>query len=262
MTTRILSIAVFIGFGFVFTGYSQTASAPSGQASIVLDRTWEMPVQGGSASRSDLGILLSPFAKASSELSAARGLTIYEGVTYLMPLEEAKKALGITQKVVSKNKVACGGFPKDSLFHYGFEGNFDGHFNQLYLVTDKADQVVAVQLVAEKPQIRDFGVIYLNREKMDWHMYNFVNSRGKASTKLLIEFKQMFQNEGNWTTYHPTRDYTHPKGEVDVLRLESILVDPGKGFTTKEQRALEAVRLYLPKPLMGLILQCSQIGGR
>ncbi len=210
----------------------------------------------------DLGVLLSPFAKPAVNIAPAPGLKIYEGVTYLMPYEEARKALNLGQKVVAKTKVTCPGFAKDSFFHYAFDGNFEGHFNKLYLVVDKADQVAAVQLVAEKPQIRDFGIIGLNSEKMEWHTYNFVNSKSKASTRLLIEFKQLFQKGDRWTAYRPTILSTQPTSPVDVLRLESIVVDPGSGETTKEQRALEGVRLYLPRPMMELILHCIQSSKR
>lgn len=259
MTIRCLSLAVCVVFQS-FDGLAQTSSTPPD--TIVLDRGWKTPIQGGSATMKDLGVLLSPFAKPAENTSPVPGLKIYGGVSYLMPLEQAKSVLGITQNVVAKNKVVCAGFPKDSFFHYAFDGNFDGHFNKLYIVVDKADQVVAIQLVAEKPQIRDFGVIYLNYEKMDWHTYNFVNSRSKGSTRLLIEFKQMFETKDRWMTYKATMSSMQPKTEIDLLRLESILVNPGSGQSTKEQKALEAVRLYLPRPVMELILSCVYGKGR
>lgn len=261
MTIRAISLAVYVAV-FSATGFTQTTSTPTGQGGLVLDRGWATPIQGGSATMADLGALLSPFAKPSANMGSSPGLTIFEGVTYLMPYGDARKALNLTQKVVAKNKVACPGFPRDSFFHYAFDGNFDGHFNKLYLVVDKADQVVAVQLVAEKPQMRDFGIISLDSEKMEWHTYNFVNSKSKGSTRLLIEFKQFFLKGDRWTQYRPTGFLMQPKDPVEVLRLDSILVNPGSGETTREQRAIEAVRLYLPRPMMELILQCIQISKR
>ena len=262
MTTPGVLFAALLFVALASDGFTQTTSTPTGQGGLVLDRGWATPMQGGGATMQDLGVLLSPFAKPAVNIAPAPGLKIFEGVTYLMPYDEARKALNLTQKVVAKNKLACPGFPRDSFFNYGFDGNFDGHFNKLYLVVDKADQVVAVQLVAEKPQMREFGIISLDSEKMEWHTYNFVSSKSKGSTRLLIEFKQFFLKGDRWTQYRPTVFSMQPKDPVEVLRLDSILVNPGSGETTREQRALEAVRLYLPRPMMELILQCIQTSKR
>lgn len=70
----------------------------------------------------DLGALLSPFAQPSNDTSQAPNTESYQGVTYLMPYAEARDKLNLIQKVVAKNKVGCPGFPKDSFFHYAFDG--------------------------------------------------------------------------------------------------------------------------------------------
>ena len=207
----------------------------------------------------DLGAILSPFAKPSINLSAVPGLEIYEGVTYLMPYEQAKKALNLNQRVVPKNKVNCPGFPKDSFFHYAFDGTFEGHFNKLYIVTDKADQVVAIQFVAESPKREN---VEAPNDPTDAHTYNFINYRGKGTKRLWVEHIAYFQDKkGNWRRYrNPSRSsYDQPEGPVDILRIDSLLMDPdasSSGFRRNNWKPLEAVRLYLPKPMMELILQC------
>lgn len=261
MTFRSIFLVACIGF-LTVVGFAQTTATPPRQGGLVLDRGWQTPIQGGTATMKDLGALLSPFAKPAVNIAPAPDLKIYGGVTYLLPLEDAKRALGITQKGGVKTKVIAPGFPKDSFFHYAFDGSFDGPYNKLYLIVDKADQVAAVQLVAEKPQMRDFGTIGLNSLNTDWHTFNLVTAKSKGSTRLVIDFKQMFETKDRWMTYRPDTPYTHPKSEISLLRLESIVLDPGSGQSIREQRAIEAVRLYLPRPIMELILSCVYNKGR
>ena len=233
-------------------------AAPSQPAGgLVLDRNWATPMQGGSATMRDLGALLSPFAKAATDLAPSPGLTIFEGVTYLMPLAQAKAALNLRQQVVPKNVVACPGFPVSSLYAYCFDAAIDGHFNKLYLVTDKADQVVAVELLAESPK-RD--QVDAPNNATDWHTYDFINTRVKAITTLWIDHKPFFENKGRWEQYDPKYSSRQPSGETGLVRIDSLLLDPastkgykGRGYNWKP---LKAMRLYLPKPMMELILQC------
>jgi hypothetical protein len=62
-----------------------------------------------------------------------------------MPLLDTVKALGIVKKVNSKILVACPGFPFETLFAYSFNGVFENGFDTAWIVTDQANQTVAVQ---------------------------------------------------------------------------------------------------------------------
>jgi hypothetical protein len=253
MNITALSFAVFFAFLWS-TGFAQTPPTPPG--TIVLDKGWMTSVQGGSATMEDLGALLSPFAQPIANTDPAPRIKIYQGVTYLMPYAEARDKLKLIQKVVPKNKVVCPGFPRDSFFHYSFSGSFEGHFNQIYLVVDKADQVVAIQLVTEAPKTDLVDAPY---KETVWHAYNFVNSRTKASRRLWIDHKPFFQDKQGWREYSAKYSYGQPKGPVDVLRIDSLLMNPdltSSGSRGTNWKALEAVRLYLPKPMMELILFC------
>jgi hypothetical protein len=126
-------------------------------------------MQGGAVAMQELATLLSPFAQANPTPDPQAGLPIYSGVTYLMPLNDAKLALNIKQQVTAKNRVGAAGFPRDSFSYYVFDGVYDGHFNKLYIVTDRADQVVCIQLVAETPK-RD--LLDAPSTRPDWRMYN------------------------------------------------------------------------------------------
>jgi hypothetical protein len=254
---------------------SQTASSPpqttgtppavttSQSGGIMLDRGWESPMQGGSSKMEELGRLLSPFAKPAPTMNPFPTLEIYSGVTYLMPYEAAKKVLGLNQKVIPKNKMACPGFPKDSFSHYAFDGVFEGHFNKLYLVVDKADQVVAVQLVAESPNRDLVQSVYREPE---WVTYNFVNVRSKASSTVWVDhevrfFEPAFAGSNKWRELRADQTGFMPSSQVNLIRIDSLLMNPGKRGSTGRQhdwKALEAVRLYLPKPMIELVLHCIQ----
>ncbi len=230
----------------------------------MLDRGWESPMQGGSSKMEELGRLLSPFAKPAPTMNPFPTLEIYSGVTYLMPYEAAKKVLGLNQKVIPKNKMACPGFPKDSFSHYAFDGVFEGHFNKLYLVTDKADQVVAVQLVAESPN-RDL-VQYVGAAT-EWGTYNFVNVRSKASSTVWVDHEVRFFDPKSrfstkWIKYSSTSTTSAPTPTISLVQVDSVVINPDKrpGSSSKGSnwKALEAVRLYLPKPMIELVLHCIQ----
>lgn len=222
---------------------------------LALDNGWASPMHGGSAAMKELASLLSPFARPSPNVAPAPEVEIYQGVTYLMPFVEAKQKLGLKQTMVPKNKVITAGFPKDSLFHYAFDGIFDGGFNKLYLVTDKADQVVAVQLVCESPRrdmVRDIHTA------PDWSMYNFINNRRKATTRLWVDHQTHFLRTGSWRQYRKVSGYSHPEGKETVIRIDSVLMDPdspnGTNYRGQEWKLLEVSQLYLPKPLMELMM--------
>ena len=170
--------------------------------------------------------------------------------------------LSLEQKVVPKNKVICPGFPRDSFFHYSFSGNYEGHYNLLYIVTDKADQVVAIQLVSESPKVDQVDA---PSKPTDWHAYNFVNSRTKGTKRLWIDHKPMYEDKTGWHEYSATNAYRQPKGELEVLRIDTVLLDSDLttyGNRGQNWKPLEAVRLYLPKPMMEMILQCVNTSKR
>lgn len=239
-------------------------AVPSGpsSAAIVLDRNWASPLQGGVVAMKELAFILSPFAQANPNPSPYQGPPIYSGVTYLMPLNDAKVAMNVNQQIAAKNRVAAAGFPKDSLFYYVFDGVYEGHFNKLYIVTDRADQVVCIQLVAENPR-RD--LLEEDYRRPDGHVYNLLLSRSKGTSRLWAENTARFEDSGKWVRYRSGLGsyYNTPKTPVMVLRVDSSLIDPidrDGSSRSSNWRALEASRLYLPRPIIELILHCIQKG--
>lgn len=248
-------IPLIIALTFSGIAWGQAPQAKPGEGTIALANNWSTPMQGGSASTKDLATLLSPFFQAKPTFTGSKSQVIFEGVTYLMPLEEAKRALNLTRSA-PKNTVATGGFPKDSFFHYAFDGTFEGHYNKLYLVTDRADQVVCVQLVSETPE-RSW--ISAPTGETGWHTYNFISSRTKALSRLWVDHKVGFLEGKNWRTYMAKYAHTAPTSTPEIIRVDSCVIDPIKrnGFRDVEWRALEASRWYIPRPLGELLLQCS-----
>lgn len=57
-----------------------------------------------------------------------------------MPLAAAKQQLGVTSRITSHNAVVSPGFPPSSMFYDAIDGTFEGDYNRMLIVTDKADQ--------------------------------------------------------------------------------------------------------------------------
>lgn len=234
---------------------------------LSLDNGWLGPVNGGSTATKELGALLSPLASPSANTSSADGLEIFQGVTYLMPLGEAKTKLNLTQNIVPKNKIVTGGFPKDSCFYHAFDGIYEGGYNKLYLITDKAEQVLAVQLVAESPR-RDMAERFSS--PTDWSYYNFITNRRKATTKTWVRhetyFPTAFGGKAVWRKFQSNSSFGQLAGNETVLRIDTVLFDPDLdryGMKGTDQRFLEVSRIYLPKPFIELMLHCvTQAGTR
>jgi hypothetical protein len=171
----------------------------------------------------ELRDLIGSHAKAAANLDPAPGIDIYQGVKYLMPLKEAVKVLGLSSEVSANKPVVCPGFPYLSTFSHSFNGSFEDGFNTIYLVTDKAKQVVAVQFGSVAPKTTP--------PETRGQCFDFVNTRTKSLTTNRVGHAVI------------------SKG-ADVIAIDSVLFDV--------DRPKHSTRLYLPKPLMELILYRCQ----
>lgn len=181
----------------------------------------------------DLQRLFSPHARPSPDLNWPNEVMMSDDIPYLCPLRLAESRLHVAGKMSSRTLIACPGFPRGSIFYRSYDGNFEGHYNRMYIVTDAADQLVSVELVDESPK-QDWSIPWRN----DWFCYNFVNYRVKAAPRLTI---------------------SHEVQEIrpDVFQIDSGLRDPevqGRGNWT--HRTLELSRWYVPRPFVQLILHC------
>lgn len=222
-------------------------------AGLVLDRSWEGPMQGGSGTRRDLARVLSPFAKPARNIGANPEVEIYDGVTYLMPLVAAKQKLRVAGKLAPKSLIVCPGFPPNSMFYHAIDGVFEGDYNRMLIVTDKADQVVSIDLLAEKPaRLFQRGFHYWLNGDTNFLCYNFVVHRVKAQRDLRVFHELSYQVRDRWT-----RLADGASDRIDSVRADVVLVDRDvrpRHTGDSGYKILESSRWYIPRPLAELLL--------
>ena len=202
---------------------------------------YDSPVQGSDIIMRELQLLLSPHCSEAVDLSGY-GTNIYKGVTYLMDSEEAEAILRLLHSIPSRVAVATPGFPRNSLYYIGYDGGFEGHFNRLYLVTDVANKVVAIQLVDEHPKSRWKSAASL--AAATWSTYNFINARMRASDAVRVQ--AISKRQGNLITIE-TQMYQRVRTRVERTNVDRY----------EEQ---ENAKLFIPTPFARIILHCAQIG--
>ena len=217
------------------------STAPGTQLQVSLQPGYDSRMQGGDISMRELQLLLSPHCTEAVDLNSA-GTKIYNGVTYLMDSEQAATILGLPHSVPSRVPVATPGFPKNSLYYIGYDGAFEGRFNRIYLVTDTANKVVAVQLVDEHPKGRWKSAAAL--AAASWSTYNFVNARMRASDTMRVQAGS--KRQGNVIPIE-TQLYQRVRTRVGRKNVDRY----------EEQ---ETTKLFLPIPFARIILHCAQIG--
>jgi hypothetical protein len=218
---------------------AQTPAKPP--VGIVLRKGWDSAMSEGVATMRELKDLLSGFGSPAANIGPAPGLPIYKGVTYLMPLNEAVTVLGLKQLVNAKSGVVCPGFPNHSLSSFMFNGIFEDGFDTLYIVADLANQVVAVEFANVSVQKAKTNTPEVKKE---WVTFDFINTRIKGQTESRVR-------HGSTRT-------------ESTLCIDSVFVNPTQansglrefryyndGFSDKD---MHPTRLYLPRPLVDLIL--------
>jgi hypothetical protein len=214
---------------------------PGTPLQVSLQPGYDSRMQGGDISMRELQLLLSPHSTEAVDLSGA-GTKIYNGVTYLMDSEQAATTLGLAHSVPSRVPVATPGFPKNSLYYIGYDGAFEGRFNRLYLVTDVANKVVAVQLIDEHPKGRWKSAAAL--AAASWSTYNFINARMRASDAMRVQ--AVSKRQGNVIPIE-TQLYQRVRTRVGRKNVDRY----------EEQ---ENAKLFIPIPFARIILHCAQIG--
>src|SRR5437762_6353079 len=217
------------------------STTPGTQLQVSLQPGYDSRMQGGDISMREMQLLLSSYCSEGVDLSGA-GTKIYSGVTYLMDSEQAATVLGLAHSVSSRVPVATPGFPKNSIYYVGYDGAFEGHFNRLYLVTDTANKVVALQLVDEHPKGRWKSAAAL--ASATWSTYNFINARMRASDTARVQAGS--KRQGNIVVID-TQVYQRVRTRVGPKNIERY----------EEQ---ENAKLFIPTPFARIILHCAKIG--
>ena len=217
------------------------STTPGTQLQVSLQPGYDSRMQGGDISMRELQLLLSSHCSEGVDLSGA-GTKIYNGVTYLMDSEQAATVLGLAHSVPSRVPVAAPGFPKNSTYYIGYDGAFEGHFNRLYLVTDTAKQVVAIQLVDEHPKGRWKSAAAL--AAATWSTYNFINARMRASDTVRVQ--AVSKRQGNIIL-------------IDTQVYQRVRTRAGRKNVDRYEEQ-ENAKLFIPIPFARIILHCAKIG--
>jgi hypothetical protein len=217
------------------------STTPGTQLQVSLQPGYDSRMQGGDISMRELQLLLSSHCSEGVDLSGA-GTKIYNGITYLMDSEQAATNLGLAHSVPSRVPVAAPGFPKNSLYYIGYDGAFEGRFNRLYLVTDIANKVVAIQLVDEHPKGRWKSAAAL--AAATWSTYNFINARMRASDTARVQ--AVSKRQGNIVV-------------IDTQVFQRVRTRVGRTNVDRYEEQ-ENAKLLIPTPFARIILHCAQVG--
>jgi hypothetical protein len=217
------------------------STTPGTQLQVSLQPGYDSRMQGGDISMRELQSLLSSHCSEGVDLSGD-GTKIYNGVTYLMDSEQAATNLGLAHSVPSRVPVAAPGFPRNSMYYVGYDGAFEGHFNRIYLVTDTANKVVAIQLVDEHPKGRWKSAAAL--AAATWSTYNFINARMRASDTARVQ--AVSKRQGNIVV-------------IDTQMFQRVRTRVGRTNVDRYEEQ-ENAKLLIPTPFARIILHCAKIG--
>lgn len=147
------------------------------QSGLVLKAGWEKTFGVSGAASVEFSQLLRSFVKPQVDLTGEPGLEIFNGITYLMSLDEARMKIGGGRpaSINSSARSIATGYPTASISLYEFRGRFADGFPHLILLTDMNKQVVAAQLLDRTPK-----AVFLTGHSNDISYYDFVSQKRKA----------------------------------------------------------------------------------
>ncbi len=198
---------------------------------LKLSSFWNIPVPASTQKTADLQRLLKEHGTPDDDLTPKLGAELYKGVYYLMPMNQAVEALGLTGSA-PRRQLGTAGFPQKSLTYYEYKGSFDDRFDKLLLVTDLDSQVVAIQLVESNPIGVFLRSSIYERPDSSWHLFNLVEGRTKGRSESGVNYRVKRISE-------------------NMLRIDSE-------YTNSKRETRECNRLFIPQPLVDLILHLIQ----
>jgi hypothetical protein len=204
---------------------------------LSLSSYWINGARNMSQSAADFVGLLTDFGSGRFQTKPDRGYVIYNKLTYLMPVADAIKMLGLSK--VTAEGLKSPGLPADSFTGHSADGFFDG-FSRLMLVSDRKAQLVAVQLgdrtdrdvwlrqnMWNEENLRAKRVDYSER----WRVVSLLDGRMKGSTSWQIGYSIQ------------SRD--------GVVRIDSEMLSGAEW----QGRSKERYRTFMPTPVVDMLLQ-------
>jgi hypothetical protein len=235
------------------------ATPPRPGIQLTMASHWQHRLGRGTITHRDAARLL---AKCGSPKLDPRwqDITLWGKVTYLMPVNKAKKLLGLGRS--SRKNLSGALFPPSSFFAHEFAGHFEGGMTRLTLVTDFDNQVVAVQL-SDSTTRPDRWLRHPTAYSADWSLYDLVNDGRKGNSTWEVGF---FVARGTQRIlgYPPGNLGTvlnQPiEGNNGVIRIDSDLYSFKKNRwgLVEDGRSRERARLFLAQPVVDLMLYIIQ----
>lgn len=191
-----------------------------------------MATGGHSQELQDVRALLKGYGQESLDVNAHPEIAIYPGIRYLMPWHEAEKVLvPFNTSMRSSDKIACAGFP-DGLTWVRYDGRWtwgNRAYNHLCLIKDIDSQVVCLEFLQENdawaqptPPWQTLGG--------NWHVIDYVNAEVKGQGGIRIDTQVLDERKSD----------------------HRIVVHTTNG------RIRHTATLFLPQPLINLMLYCSR----
>ena len=245
-------IVILLSLALAILANCQAEEAPEAPA-LTLSKTWKYGISDskGSLVARDLKDVLTNHGEPAIDLQAHPDLRIYKAISYLMPMKDAVVAMKLPG-VRSKSMLGCPGWPSSSFCYYSFDGLFEGHYNRLLMVVDAMDKVVAVELVDETP--RD-AKQYTQDAK--WHAYDFVQTQTKLdATCRIAQWVQGCKEDGLVTV--ASQFYGKPGNSLKdgISYQRRVRGADGNVITIGFLKLQEDVLLFLPRPMVNLLLYC------
>jgi len=236
---------------------AQSKPGKKSNPQLKLATNWKMRFDRDDIAARDTARMLSKCGTPQIDLTKPE-ISIWGKVTYLMPLQEAKKLLGLRRS--QKDSIDCAVFPPRSFFSHAFKGNFEDGFDQLYVITDFKDQVVGLQFQSNTSR-PDRWFQYSNVYSTEWSLYNFVLDLKKSNPNWEVG---MYICKGEETIMGYPPQYSLHGGPTGVnpgiIRIESDLftITRDRYGLTRSQKSRARVRLLLAQPIVDLMLYVVQ----
>ncbi len=201
------------------------APEPTG---LMLAANWDGPLRGDQKAAAELKLILSEWCAPGVDISPAPSIYLFGHISYLLAAPDAAR-MG-NQRLGARKPVAGTGFPLDSLGYYSLRGDYGQGFKELFLITDLADQVVAVQLVDDSPA----DTLWLEPHFFQGgpQIYDFVQGRAVPSSKTRVGRRVMMMNR--------------------LVRIDSDLAETAPDGLLVVSKARTS--LILPEPVANLML--------
>lgn len=208
---------------------------------LILTATWDTKIKGGLLIRQDMQTLLGQYEEPRVDRLPHPYIAIMPNIHYLMPIDEVLKSFKIN-RISQKHAIVCPGFANRSFYYNAYSGDYGDGYNQMLLVTDVQNQLVAIQFVSENPINDRPNKISKKRHSKKrhskkWHIYNLVQTKTKANPKATIAW-----------------DIKEVSFPLKGINIEGIIYRIDSEFANSDGKIMERNILYIPQPIINIIL--------